>query len=85
MQPPYFLILGAVVASLVFIQINQRMASPILAIIDRWLRWVGFALGAALFCRNFDLIDRPFWILAVAFFLFWFLARPSTTGSRFLL
>ena len=74
MQPLYF-ILGAIIASLVFVQINQRVGSPALAIVDRWLRWLGFALGGALVCQNFSLIDRPYWVLAVAFFLFWFLGE----------
>ncbi len=72
MQPPYF-ILGAVVLSFLLLQINQRAASPVISIVDRWLRWVVFALGAAQICRDFQLIDRPYWVLAVAFFLFWFI------------
>ena len=74
MQPLY-LILGAIFASLVLIQVNQRIGSPVLAIVDRWLRWFGFAFGAALVCRNFGLIDRPYWVLAATFFLFWFLGE----------
>ena len=49
------------------VQVNQRMGSPVLAILDRWIRWFGFALGAALICRTFALIDRPYWMLAAAF------------------
>ena len=72
---PFYLIAGAIVAFLVFVQVSQRVGSPALAIVDRWLRWFGFALGAALVCRNFALIDRPYWALAAVFFLFWFLGE----------
>ena len=58
-EPPYF-ILAAIIVSLVLMQINQRVASPLLSIADRWLRWFVFAFGAAQMCRDFELIDRPF-------------------------
>ncbi|PTX98566.1 hypothetical protein [Opitutus sp. ER46] len=74
MQPTY-LILVAILFSLVLMQINQRMASPVLAIVDRWLRWFVFAFGAAQLCRDFELVDRPFWVLAVIFFILWFLGE----------
>jgi len=66
---------GSVLLSLVLIQINQRIGSPLLLIVDRWLRWFGFALGAAMICRYYQLVDRPFWALAVSFFLIWFLGE----------
>lgn len=74
MQAPY-LILGAIALTLLLAQINQRLASPVVAIADRWLRWLVFALGGAQVCREFDLLDRPFWLLATGFFLAWFLAE----------
>ena len=74
MQPTYF-ILSAIVVSLVLMQVNQRVGSPLLSIIDRWLRWFVFAFGAAHICAEFKLIDRPYWVLAVVFFLVWFLAE----------
>lgn len=74
MEPPY-LILAAILVSLVLMQINQRMASPLLAIADRWLRWFVFAFGAAQMCTDFKLIERPFWALAATFFIVWFLGE----------
>ena len=74
MQPTY-LILLAIIASLVLMQINHRVASPVLAIVDRWLRWFVFAFGAAQLSRDFNLIDRPFWALAAMFFILWFLGE----------
>ncbi len=72
---PLFFILAAIILSLVLAQINQRMASPLVSIADRWLRWFVFAFGAAQMCREFQFIDRPFWALAAAFFLLWFLGE----------
>jgi hypothetical protein len=74
MASPYILLAGYFLVSLVLLQINQRIASPVVAIADRWLRWFVFAFGAAGVCREFDWIDRPYWALALAFFLLWFLA-----------
>lgn len=73
------LILIAVLVSLVLMQVNSRVASPVLAIADRWLRWIVFALVGAYICRHFELIDRPFWALAVAFFIVWFLCETLYT------
>ncbi len=56
-------------------QVNQRVASPVLSIADRWLRWLVFTFGAAQLCVDFELIDRPFWAVALAFFLVWFLGE----------
>lgn len=74
MEPPY-LILAAILVSLVLMQVNQRRASPLLSILDRWLRWFVFAFGAAQMCHDFQLINRPFWALAAVFFLIWFLGE----------
>lgn len=74
MQATY-LILLAIIVSLVLMQINHRLASPVVAIADRWLRWFVFAFGAAQLCHDFNLIDRPFWALAVTFFIVWFLGE----------
>jgi hypothetical protein len=74
LQPSYF-ILVAILFSLVLMQLNQRMGSPILSIADRWLRWFVFSFGAAQLCTDFALVDRPFWVLAIVFFIVWFLGE----------
>jgi hypothetical protein len=66
-------IVGAFVLSVLLVQINQRLASPVVAILDRWLRWIIFPISVAWLCRNFDLIDRPVWVIAVSGFMLWFL------------
>jgi hypothetical protein len=66
-------IMACVLFWFVVVHVNQRMASPVLLIIDRWLRWFLVAFGCAQICTEYQLINRPFWALAVAFFLLWFL------------
>jgi hypothetical protein len=73
-QPSYFILI-AIVVSLVLMQVNQRVASPVLSIADRWLRWAVFAFGAAQLCHDFKLIDRPYWALVTVFGLVWFLGE----------
>jgi hypothetical protein len=70
-----YLILLAILASLVLMQVNQRVGSPIVSIADRWLRWLVFTFGAAQLCTDFKLIDRPYWVLAVVFFILWFMGE----------
>jgi hypothetical protein len=63
------------VISLVMMQINLHLNSPLLAIFHRWLRWFVFAFGTAQFSIEFDWIDRPFWVLVIVFFIIWFLGE----------
>lgn len=72
MDPKYF-IFGAIVMSVVLIQLNQRYGSPVLAIINRWLRWMVFAFGGASIFQDMSGSSRPYWALCLAFFLGWFL------------
>jgi len=74
METSYF-VLGLIIATIILVQVNQRAGSPVIAIFVRWLRWLVFGLGAAQICVDFDLINRPFWVLAVAFMLIWFLGE----------
>ena len=72
MQPLY-LTLAAITLWFVLTQVNQRVASPVLSIADRWLRWVLIASGSAQLCQVYQLVDRSYWVLVVVFFLLWFL------------
>lgn len=56
-------------------QINQRVGSPILSILDRWLRWLVFAFGGAQLCTEYGMVDRPFWVLVIALLIVWFLGE----------
>lgn len=70
-----YLLLAAIVLSLAIVQLNFRYASPLLAIADRWLRWLIFSFGAAHFCLFLELVNRPYWVLVAAFFFIWFLGE----------
>lgn len=61
------------VVSLILMRINQQLASPILAIINRWLRWGILAGGGAQICQHYGWLDRSYAALFVVFFIAWFL------------
>lgn len=77
----YFIVI-AMVVSLAIMQVNQRMASPLLSIIDRWLRWLVFGFGGAQISREFGLMDRPYWTLVVVFLIVWFLGEMALSWLR---
>lgn len=81
-MPLSYFILAAVAVSLVVMQINQRVGSPLLSIIDRWLRWMVFSFGGAQICADFKLIERPYWVLVGLFFLVWFLGETLLNWLR---
>lgn len=61
------------VATLILTWWNGRKASLVIAIMNRWLRWITFSLAAAFLSFSVDWFAKPFWILVLAFFLVWFL------------
>src|SRR3954469_9658997 len=70
-----YLVLAGILLSLILMQVNQRVGSPILSIAGLWLRWLVFAFGGAQLCTDFKLIDRSFWVLTALFFIIWFLGE----------
>jgi hypothetical protein len=74
MEPSYFL-LATIVITIVLVQINQRTGSPVIAIFVRWMRWIIFGFGAAQMSVDFNLINRPLWVLVILFLLIWFLGE----------
>lgn len=68
MDPTYPLVI-AMVISLVLFQFNQRRASPVIAIFNRWLRWLIFGFGLAKIIIDLGFSDRPYWVLAMVFLL----------------
>jgi len=72
MNPDYPLI-GAMVLFLLLAQLNQRNGSPVVAIFNRWLRWLIFAFGGAKAAVEMGWSDRPYPVVVLAFFLLWFL------------
>lgn len=75
MKPLYVFLVALVALSLVLGQISQRMASPVVSILDRWVRWFVFAFGAAQICHDYEIINRPYWVLVLVFFIIWFLCE----------
>lgn len=70
-----YVVVVAVVVSLVLAQVNQRLASPLLSIVDRWIRWLVFAFGGAEILRDFGWLDRPYPVLVVCCFILWFVGE----------
>ena len=77
----------SVAVLLLLFYINLRMASPVLAIPIRWMRWILFAIFMAQTNSQMGWVDRPFWAVAAAVFLLWFLLESGfnwlkvSTGS----
>ena len=68
---------AALLVLLVLFYVNLRVASPILAIPIRWLRWILTAGFVAQSNEQFGWIDRPFVVVACAVFLLWFLLESA--------
>lgn len=71
------LLAAATAVLLLLFYINLRLASPVLAIPIRWLRWILFAVFAALTNEQFMLLDRPAWVVGLVAFLLWFLVESG--------
>jgi hypothetical protein len=69
---PLYLLPAVAILSLVLFSLNLRLASPVLAIFVRWMRWLLFAFGGAYIALDWGWSGRPFWVLAVSLFLLWF-------------
>lgn len=67
----------SVAVLLLLFYVNLRIASPILAIPIRWLRWILFALFVAQVNEQTAFLDRPAWVIATAAFLLWFLVESA--------
>ncbi len=70
---PAYVIIPIMVLSLALLKLNQQRASPLLGIVNRWLRWGVMAGGFALITQHFGWSDRSFGTLLVVFLLLWFL------------
>jgi len=68
-----YVLLAVAILALVLFSLNQRMASPVLAIFVRWLRWFLFTFGGAFLAVQWGWSSRPFWVLAMGLFLVWFM------------
>jgi hypothetical protein len=70
-----YLIFGATILWFALFQVNQRLASPVLAIVNRWLLWMVFGTGGALVVTHYHWVDRPYWVVVVGFLVIWLLGE----------
>ncbi len=68
-----FWVLGFFILTLFLGIFSKKNNHPFLAIIHRWLRWISFSMVFALFAHDWQLSDKPFWLLGLTAFLGWFL------------
>lgn len=66
-----FAIVAGGCVSIVTSYLNRTIASPVMAIINRWLRWISFSLAIAWLTDYWGWSGRPFWVLAITAFLLW--------------
>ncbi|OAM86971.1 hypothetical protein OH491_15040 [Termitidicoccus mucosus] len=69
------LVLAAALAVIMLARLNARLASPVLSIINRWLRCLVFSGSAAYLFQRIGGFNRPYWLLALVCLLVWILAE----------
>lgn len=67
---------------LILIYVNMRVASPLIAIPIRWLRWFFFALLVAETNRQMGWLDRPYGIVLCSGVLLWLLCESVFNWLR---
>jgi len=75
-------LLATTAALLLLLYVNLRIASPLLAIPIRWLRWLIFSLLAAEINLRGGWIDRPSWVVLLTAFLLWLLGESAFNWLR---
>ena len=55
----------------------KRTASPVLALLNRWVRWVSLSFSVAYLSLHLGWSERPFWLLASSVFLLWFFLETA--------
>ena len=58
---------------------NLQWGSPLISIVNRWLRWIVFSLVVATLVTRFGWTGRPYESIAVIAFLIWFLLESVYT------
>ncbi len=72
-------VLGFFVFTLLFGLFVKKTKYPILVIVYRWLKWISFSLVFALFLQEWEVVDKPFFVLFSTAFLLWFLIESIYT------
>lgn len=68
-----------IVLSIIIGIANNRSSSLGIGILNRWARWICVSVGLAFFVHQMEWASRPFWALAIIFFLFWSLLETLYT------
>lgn len=67
------ILLGLFLVSLLISYGNWQWNVPVIAILNRWYRWVALSFLVASLAMDFSWTGRPFWLVALTVFLVWFL------------
>lgn len=68
-----------IVLSIIIGIANNRSSSLAIGILNRWARWICVSVALAFFVHQMDWASRPFWALAIIFFLCWLLLETLYT------
>jgi len=68
-----------VIVSIVLGIVNSKVNSLTIGILNRWSRWLCVSIGLAFLVEKMEWTNRPFWALAIIFFLFWLLLETLYT------
>ncbi len=68
-----------IVLSIALSYANSKLNSLVLGVMNRWARWFCVSVGLAFLVDKMEWADRPFWALAIIFFLFWLLLETLYT------
>jgi len=70
-----FAVYALVGLSLALTILNHWTYSLRIALANRWARWIGVSCGLAYVAWDLSWLDRPFWTLALLFFIGWLLVE----------
>ncbi len=68
-----------IVVSILLGFLNSRTNSVTISILNRWSRWLSVSIVLAFLVDTLEWANRPFWALAVIFFLIWLLLETLYT------
>ena len=71
------IIIGLFALSLGLSYGNKYWGSPLCAVFIRWNRWVLFSLVTGMMAIQFELTQRPYWLIVLSTFLIWFLLETT--------
>lgn len=74
-----FLVSILVIVSILLGVVNSKVNSLTVGVLNRWSRWLCVSVGLAFLVDKMEWANRPFWALAVIFFLFWLLLETLYT------